>query len=114
MNNGITTIIYPVKDVEQAKKLFNALLGTAPIMDEAYYVGYQVNGQDIGLDPHGHKQGMTGPLAFYNVSDIKQSLQALLDNGAQVQQDVKDVGGGKLVASVKDADGNPIGLIQTP
>jgi predicted enzyme related to lactoylglutathione lyase len=114
MNNGITTIIYPVKDVEQAKKLYNQLLGVQPIMDEAYYVGYQVNGQDIGLDPHGHKQGMTGPLAFYHVSDIKQSLQALLDNGAEVVQQVKDVGGGKLVASVKDADGNPIGLIQTP
>jgi len=27
-------------------------------------------------------------------------------------QEVKDVGGGKLVAIVKDADGNAIGLVQ--
>jgi predicted enzyme related to lactoylglutathione lyase len=46
------------------------------------------------------------------VNDIKKSLQLLLDAGAQAQQEVKDVGGGKLIASVIDADGNIIGLIQ--
>ena len=54
---------------------------------------------------------MTG---YYHVDDIKKSLQSLLDGGAQVQQEVKDVGGGRLTASVKDADDNIIGLIQEP
>lgn len=40
------------------------------------------------------------------------TLNALLDADAEAVQAVKDVGGGKLVASVKDADGNMIGLIQ--
>jgi len=111
MNQGIRTIIYPVEDIARAKKLFSQLLGVEPYADEAYYVGFRVGDQDIGLDPHGHKAGMT---AYYHVDNIHKSLQLLLDSGAQVQQEVKDVGGGKLIASVRDADGNIVGLIQSP
>jgi predicted enzyme related to lactoylglutathione lyase len=111
MNQGIKTIIYPVKDLAHAKALFSKLLGIEPYADGPYYVGFRVGDQEIGLDPNGHKQGMTG---YYHVDDIKKSLQSLLDAGAQVQQEVKDVGGGRLTASVKDADDNIIGLIQEP
>jgi len=90
------------------------LLGVKPYMDEDYYVAFNVGGQDVGLDPHGHSQGMTGPVGYWHVGDIKKSLKLLLTAGAQAQQEVKDVGGGKLIASVKDADGNVIGLIQLP
>ncbi len=110
MNQGIRTVIYPVKDIAQAKTLYSKLLGIEPYTDEAYYVGFRVGDQEIGLDPNGHKAGMTG---YYHVNDIKKSLQLLLDAGAQAQQEVKDVGGGRLIASVKDADGNIIGLIQS-
>ncbi len=114
MNEGFTTIIYPVRDITQAKKLYTKLLGVEPIMDEPYYVGYRVGNQDIGLDPNGFKQGMTGATTFYQVSDIKESLQTLRERGAQVTQEVRDVGGGKLVAAAKDVDGNMVGLIQLP
>jgi len=57
---------------------------------------------------------MTEPVGFFEVPDIKESLQALLDAGAQIQQEARDVGGGTLVAYVKDADGNSIELIQSP
>ena len=109
MNQGIQTIIYPVKDIARAKALFSALLGVAPYMDEAYYVGFRVGDQDIGLDPNGHRHGVT---SYFHVDDIRQTLQALLDAGAQTVQEVKDVGGGKLTAVVKDADSNIVGLIQ--
>ena len=109
MNQGVTTVVYPVKDLVKAKALFSALLGVEPYADAPYYVGYKVGGQDIGLDPNGHKQGMT---PYYQVDDIKQSLQALLNAGATSVQDVTDVGGGKLIAVVKDTDGNIIGLTQ--
>ena len=69
---------------------------------------------DVGLDPNGHSQGMTGPVAYSHVDDLQTTLQSLLAAGAEIQQAVKDVGGGKLVASVKDPDGNIIGLIQSP
>jgi len=114
MDQGFGVVIYPVSDLAQAKTLYRTLLGVEPYTDEAYYVGFRVGDQEIGLDPHGHNQGMTGPVGYFHVSDIQQSLQALLDAGAQVQQGVKDVGGGKLIASVKDADSNIIGLIQFP
>ncbi len=111
MNKGIKTVIYPVKDISKAKAMFSKLLGVAPYADAAYYVGFKVGDQDIGLDPNGHKHGMT---AYYEVSDIKQSLESLVDDGAQVVQAIKDVGGGKLIAAAKDADGNIIGLAQSP
>jgi len=112
MTEGIGPIIYPVKDITQAKKLYSTLLGVKPYVDGAYYVGFRVGGQELGLDPNGHAQGMTGPVCYWHVNDIKKSLQLLLDAGAQAQQKVKDVGGGRLIASVRDADGNILGLIQ--
>lgn len=113
MTSGIRTIIYPVKDLARAKALYGRLLGVEPSMDEAYYVQFDVGDQQVGRDPHGHSQGMTGPVGYWNVDDITASLTALLDAGAEEQQPVKDVGGGKLIAVVKDADGNGIGLIQS-
>ncbi|SRR6266496_3085399 len=114
MNQGIRLFIYPVKDIARAKTLYSKLLGIEPYLDEAYYVGFRVGDQEIGLDPNGHSKGMTAPVGYWHVNDIKKSLQMLLDAGAQAQQEVKDVGGGKLIASVKDADSNIIGLIQSP
>ena len=112
MTHGIKAFIYPVKDLARAKTLYSALLGVEPSMDEAYYIGFTVDGLDVGLDHHGHSQGMTGPVGYWQVDDINAGVTALLDAGAHVQQEVKDVGGGNLIASVKDADGNTIGLIQ--
>ena len=114
MTEGVKTIMYPVTDLAKAKTLYGKLVGVEPYMYEAYYVGFNVEGQDVGLDPNGHRQGMTGPLAYWHVDDIEKCLKALLDAGVEAQQEVKDVGGGKLIASVKDADGNVIGLIQSP
>ena len=112
MTSGLQTVIYPVRDLAQAKVSYGKLLGVEPIMDEPYYVGYRVAGQDVGLDPHGHSKGMTGPLGYWNVQDLKESVSLLVEAGAQEQQAVTDVGGGKLIATVHDADGNVIGLIQ--
>ena len=109
MNKGVKTIIYPVKDITRAKTVFTKLLGVEPYADQPYYVGFKIGDQDIGLVPNSPEAGMT---AFYHVDDIKNSLQILLDAGAQIIQDLKDVGGGRLVASAKDNDGNIIGLVQ--
>ena len=114
MNEGIRLFVYPVRDLARAKMLYSRLLGVEPYADEAYYVGFRVGDQEIGLDPNGHNKGMTGPVGYWEVNDIKETLQLLLDAGAQEQQEVKDVGGGKLIASVKDADGNITGLAQSP
>lgn len=77
-------------------------------------MGFRIEGQKIGLDPNGYSQGMTMPIGYYHVTDIQESLQSLLAAGAQIQQEVRNVADGKLIASVKDADGNITGLIQIP
>ncbi|MER6332105.1 VOC family protein [Streptomyces sp. NPDC014983] len=114
MTAGVQTIIYPVKDPERAKALFGALLGVEPYADEPYYIGFRSAGQDIGLDPNGHAQGLTGPVPFWHVTDLRERLTALVAAGAEIVQDARDVGNGRLVASVKDADGNMVGLLQDP
>ncbi|WP_406322512.1 VOC family protein [Streptomyces sp. NBC_00519] len=114
MTAGLKTIIYPVKDIARAKALFSALLEVEPYADEPYYVGFKEAGQDVGLDPNGHAKGMTGPVPYWHVSDIRGRLAALVDAGAEMLQDVQDVGGGRLIAFVKDADGNLVGLLQDP
>jgi predicted enzyme related to lactoylglutathione lyase len=114
MNKGIKLIVYPVKDLAQTKALYSKFLGVEPYADEVYYVGFSVGDQEIGLDPNGFKKGLTGPLSYYQVDDIRKSLLLLLDSGAKMNEEVKDVGGGKLIASVKDADGNIISLMQLP
>ncbi|MFJ9535770.1 VOC family protein [Streptomyces sp. NPDC101225] len=114
MTAGLKTVIYPVKDLTRAKALFSALLEVEPYADEPYYVGFKDAGQDVGLDPNGHAKGMTGPVPYWHVSDIRARLAALVDAGAELMQDVQDVGGGRLIAFVKDADGNLVGLLQDP
>ena len=108
--SGINLIVYPVKDLAAAKKLYSTFLGVEPYVDSPYYVGYKVGDQEVGL-AHGKPNG---PISYRDVDDIRASLQTLLDAGAQTEQDVRDVGGGLLVVSVKDADGNVIGLRQQP
>jgi predicted enzyme related to lactoylglutathione lyase len=109
MNKGVKTILYPVKDMNQGKALFRKLLGVEPYADQPYYIGFKVNDQDIGLVPNNPEGGIT---AFYHIDDIKNSLQILVDAGAEIIQDIKNVGGERLIASARDKDGNIIGLIQ--
>ena len=109
MNQGVKTVVYPVKDIAKAKEIFRELLGVEPYADAPYYVGFKVDNQDIGLDPNGHKEGVT---AYYHVDDIENSLKALVAAGAKIIQEIKDVGDGRLIASVKDENDNIIGLVQ--
>jgi len=109
MNQGIKTVLYPVKDIKQATALFRNFLGVNPYAEQPYYVGFKVNDQDIGLVPNNPEGGVA---AFYHVDDIKDSLQILQEGGAEIIQEIKNVGGERLVASVKDTSNNIIGLIQ--
>ncbi len=88
-------------------------MGIEPHMEGTVYVGFRVGDQEIGLDPNGHNAELNGLVGFWHVDDMAKTLQMLLDAGARLQQEVKDVGGGKLIASVRDADGNILGLIQS-
>jgi predicted enzyme related to lactoylglutathione lyase len=108
MVSNIKILVYPVKDVEKAKAFFGKFLDAEPYVASPYYVGYRVGDMEVGLDPN----SKIGPIAYTNVEDIKSSLQAMTQAGAEIVQDVKEVGGGLLIAQVKDADGNVVGFRQ--
>jgi predicted enzyme related to lactoylglutathione lyase len=109
---GIKTVLHPVSDLAAAKAVYAALLGVPPQTDGSYYVGFEAAGQQIGLVPGGGPQGMTSPVAYWHVPDIGATLAEMTAAGATVKEPVHDVGGGRLVATVTDPDGNVLGLLQ--
>jgi predicted enzyme related to lactoylglutathione lyase len=111
---GIKIVLHPVSDLERAKPVYAALLGIAPQADSSYYVGFDVAGQHIGLVPGGGPQGMTSPVAFWRVPDIEAKLAEVTATGATLNESAHDVGGGRLVATFTDPDGNVLGLVQDP
>ena len=109
---GIKTVLHPVSDLTTAKAVYTALLGIPPQTDGSYYVGFEAAGQHIGLVPGGGPQGMTSPVAYWHVADIESKLADVTAAGATVHEAAHDVGGGRLVATFKDTDGNVLGLVQ--
>jgi predicted enzyme related to lactoylglutathione lyase len=109
---GIKTVLHPVSDLARAKAVYTALLGVPPSADAPYYVGFDAAGQHIGLVPGGGPQGMTSPVAYWHVADIEAKLAEVTAAGASVKEQPRDVGGGRLVASFTDPDGNVLGLVQ--
>jgi predicted enzyme related to lactoylglutathione lyase len=109
---GIKTVLYPVSDLAAAKAVYAALLGVAPQADSSYYVGFDAAGQHIGLVPGGGPQGYTSAVDFWHVTDIEAKLAEVTAAGATVKEPVHDVGGGRLVATVTDPDGNLLGLLE--
>lgn len=96
---GIKTVLHPVSDLAKAKPVYAALLGMEPQADAEYYVGFDAEGQHIGLVPAGGQQGMTSPVAYWHVADIEAKLAEVTAAGATVKESPHGVGGGRLVAS---------------
>jgi predicted enzyme related to lactoylglutathione lyase len=109
---GIKTVLHPVSDLTKAKAVYMALLDIPPQTDESYYVGFEAAGQHIGLVPGGGPQGMTSPVAYWHVEDIEAKLAEVTAAGATLKESARDVGEGRLVATVTDPDGNVLGLLQ--
>src|SRR3979411_470677 len=109
---GIKTVLHPASDLAKAKAVYAALLGIPPQADASYYVGFDAEGQHIGLVPGGGPQAMTSPVAYWHVSDIEAKLAEVTAAGATVKEPTHDVGGGRLVATFTDPDGNVLGLLQ--
>ena len=111
---GIKTVLHPVSDLAKAKEVYTALLGIAPQTDSEYYVGFDIGGQHVGLVPGGGPQGLTSPVAYWEVPDIEAKLAEVTAAGATVKDPANEVGGGRVVATVTDLDGNVLGLLQDP
>ncbi|MEV4765861.1 VOC family protein [Micromonospora chokoriensis] len=105
-------MLHPVSDLGKATAVYTALLGVPPTDHSVYYVGFNAAGQHIGLVPGGGPQGLTAPVAYWHVTDIEAKLAELSAAGVTLTEAAHDVGGGRLVATVADPDGNVLGLIQ--
>lgn len=103
-------IVFGVDDLDAARTLYTAVLGTAPYVDSPYYVGYRVGGIEIGLDPNAARQGTTSPVTYWATDDVAARVEELVAAGAVVRRPPGDVGGGMVVAVLADADGNLLGL----
>ena len=108
--SGIKVVLHPVSDLAAAKAVYTALLGAPPQHDAEYYVGYDVDGgQHIGLVPGGEG---SSPVAYWHVADIEAKLAEVTAAGGTVKEAAHEVGGGRLVATFTDPDGNVLGLVQ--
>lgn len=110
---GLRTVGYPTPDLAAGKAFYTAVVGRPPYFDEAFYVGYDVGGYELGLIPDG-TPGAAGPLAYWGTADIAAEVERIIGVGATLVEPVKDVGGDILVATLADPFGNHFGLIQNP
>ena len=115
MFKGLRTVIYHVDDIEKAKQWYSAALGFNPYFDEPFYVGFNVGGFELGLDPDlsGIKIG-NNTVGYWGVDNIEESIKHLFDLGAKINAEIQDVGGGVKIASVIDPFGNVLGIIENP
>ena len=64
---GLRTVIYPAPDLRAATNWFTGLLGQEPYFAGLYYVGYNVAGYELALDPNADPAD--GPRTYWGVSD---------------------------------------------
>ena len=115
MLQGLRTVIYAVADLEKAKAWYSGVLAKEPYFSESFYVGFNVGGFELGLDPDttGVAAG-NNAVAYWGVRDAPAALARLVSLGAREHRAIQDVGGGVLVGSVVDPFGNVLGIIQNP
>jgi catechol 2,3-dioxygenase-like lactoylglutathione lyase family enzyme len=110
---GLRTVIYPAPDLAASREWFTGLLGYPPYFDQAFFVGFQVAGYELALDPNADPAA--GPVTYWGVGDAAVALATLLDAGAQPDSDgVQDVGDGIRVATVREPGGSVFGVIENP
>jgi predicted enzyme related to lactoylglutathione lyase len=113
MIQGLRTAIYPTPDLARGKAWYAHVLERQPYFDQPFYVGFSVGGFELGLIPDG-EPGLAGVQIYWGVPDAASELARLTQLGAAIHEDVKDVGGGIKVASVRDPFGNLFGILENP
>lgn len=113
---GLRTVIYKSADLTRAKAWYSEVFGIEPYFDEPFYVGFNVGGYELGLDPdvRGERPGPGGSVAYWGVTKLADVMQRLAKLNVEVVAPARDVGEGIRVASVRDPFGNVIGLIENP
>lgn len=113
---GLRTAAYHTPDLEKARQWYASVLGFEPYFAEPFYVGFNVNGYELGLVPDSQDgpPGPGGATPYWGVKDAAAAVEQLIQLGAKPKSPVQDVGGGIKIASVQDPFGNTLGVIENP
>lgn len=112
---GLRTAIYQVPDINAAKNWYTDVFETEPYFDEPFYVGFDIGGFELGLQSdEARTEKIESVVAYWGVENVRQEFDRFIAAGATVVEEPQEVGGGIVVAKVKDPWGNIIGLIYNP
>ena len=112
---GLRTVIYKVDDIQKAKEWYSKILGKSPYFNESFYVGFDVSGYELGLQPaEGKSSTGSNEVVYWGVEDIQKTYDRLLELGAEPYEEPENVGGDIMTATVKDPWGNVLGIIYNP
>ena len=113
---GLRTAICHVNDIEKGKDWYSRVLGIEPYFDQPFYVGFNVAGYELGLQPGASNatDKADGAVAYWGVENAEAAFKRIIELGATVHEAVQDVGSGIKVATVKDPFGNVFGIIENP
>ena len=113
---GLRTAIYHVEEIEKGKAWYSKVLGINPYFDQPFYVGFNVGGYELGLQPveHSGAEKADGAVAYWGVENAEAAYQRVIALGATPHEAVQDVGEGIKVGTVKDPFGNVFGIIENP
>jgi len=115
MIQGLRTVIYFVKDLETAKAWYTQIFKKPPYFDQPYYVGFNIEGFELGLCPDQEGENFdNNTIAYWGVKDATATYKYLLENGSIANEELKDVGEGILLGTVIDPAGNVFGIIENP
>lgn len=92
---GLRTLIYPTLNLEQDKKWWADALGFPPYFDQPFYVGFNVGGYELGLDPNAKTSD--GPRTYYGVSDMDESIKHFEAKGCSIAEAPSEPGGGIII-----------------
>jgi catechol 2,3-dioxygenase-like lactoylglutathione lyase family enzyme len=106
---GLRTVIYPAPDLDASKAWYAKILGFEPYFDEPFYVGFDVGGYELGLNPENDAAE-----TYWGVQDIGAAFAALIAAGATERSPISDVGGGIKVATLLEPSGAVLGIIENP
>jgi predicted enzyme related to lactoylglutathione lyase len=109
---GLRTLIYPSDDLETDKQWWTEVLGFEPYFDKPFYVGFNVGGYELGLDPNAPVS--EGPRTYFGVENVEEVVKHLVDQGCSVHEKPMETGDNIVVATVKRPNGQLIGLIYNP
>ena len=113
---GLRTIIYKVPELEKAKEWYSKILGIAPYFDEPFYIGFNIAGYELGLQPIEENIApvINNTISYWGVTNVETTYKQLLEHGAKPLEKPTNVGDNIIVAAVKDPWNNSFGIICNP